>query len=44
MHGSDCQFEICTLEEWNAMTEDQQNEALVDAANESGLFDIFPND
>ena len=41
--GSACTFEICTRAEWDAMTEEERDQSLIEAANESGLFEIFPN-
>ncbi len=42
--GSDCEFDICTRAEWDALTEDEQTEALLDAANGSGMFEIHVKD
>lgn len=42
--GSGCEFVICTREEWEAMTEEQQQKALVDAMWDSGILDVFPNE
>ena len=39
--GSKCEFHICEVEEWEAMSEEAQTEALLDAANESGVFEIY---
>jgi hypothetical protein len=40
-NGSDVEFDICTREEWEKMSEDEQNKALVEAANDSGMYEIF---
>lgn len=40
-HGSDCEFQICEVAKWEAMTEEEQDEALLEAANESGMFEIY---
>ena len=42
--GSDSQFDICTREEWNDMTEQEQSKALIEAMWESGAIDVFPNE
>lgn len=39
--GSDCEFDICTLQEWKSMTEEEQEKALMDAMWESGVLDVF---
>lgn len=39
--GSDCEFAICSVAEWEEMTEDEANQALLDAAFESGQFEIW---
>ena len=41
--GSQCTFDICTRAEWEAMTEEERDTALTEAANESGMFEIYPN-
>lgn len=41
--GSDCTFDICERSEWDKMTEDEQQEALVSAMWASGVIDVFPN-
>ena len=41
--GSGCVFDICERAEWEKMTEDQQQEALISAMWESGMIDVFPN-
>ena len=38
--GSECEFEVCEAEIFFAMSEDDQQKALVDAAIESGMFEI----
>lgn len=41
--GSECTFYICTREEWAAMSEDEQDKALMEALYESGILDVYPN-
>jgi hypothetical protein len=40
--GSECTFEVCTVEEWLELTEDAASELLVASANESGQYEIYP--
>lgn len=41
--GSSCEFDICTVAEWLAMTEEEQNTALTQAMHDSGMMEYFPN-
>lgn len=41
IHGSECEFEVCTRDEWDAMTEDERDKALAEAAANSGMYEIF---
>lgn len=41
--GSKCVFEICEVSEWEKMTEDEQQKALIEAMWESGVLDVYPN-
>lgn len=43
-NGSEATFEICTREEWESMTQEDQDEALIDAANASGVYEIYMKD
>lgn len=36
VHGSTCTFEICSIEEWEEMTEKEAEEAALQAMFESG--------
>lgn len=40
--GSETQFEICTLEEWEKMTEEEQQAALIEAMWKR--IDVYPID
>ena len=42
--GSKCQFEICSLEDWESMTEEEQNKELLQAMWDSGIIDVYPID
>lgn len=42
--GSECQFEICPMDEWNEMTDDEQSKALIEAMWDSGIIDVYPID
>ena len=39
--GSECEFFVCSVQEYNAMNEDQRNKALVQAMWESGYVDVY---
>lgn len=41
VHGSACEFEICPRKDWDAMSEEEQHEALIDAMWASGLVDVW---
>jgi hypothetical protein len=42
--GSNCEFDICSEEEWGSMSEDDQQKALIEAMWESGILDVYPKD
>lgn len=42
--GSDCEFEICLKEEWDAMTEEERESAILEAMWGSGLVSVFANE
>lgn len=42
--GSDRVFDICDEETWNAMTEDEQEKALIDSMWDSGVLEVFVNE
>lgn len=39
--GSECDFEVCSVEQWEEMSEDEAEKALQDAAFESGYVEIW---
>lgn len=42
--GSASRFKICSLEDWENMTEEQQEKQLLEALWDSGVLDIHPID
>jgi hypothetical protein len=39
--GSECEFEICSVEEWEKLTEEDAEKLAIDAMNESGMIDVW---
>jgi len=37
--GSDCEFEICSIEEWKELTEEEAEKLALDALWESGMIE-----
>jgi hypothetical protein len=37
--GSKCEFEICEVEEWNELTEEEQDKLAIEAMWDSGILD-----
>lgn len=42
--GSDCEFEIATREEWEAMTEKRRETRIIEAMWESGQVEVYVKD
>lgn len=39
--GSEVEFYVCEREEWNSLSEKEQHKMLMEAAFESGMFEIY---
>ena len=39
--GSECVFEVCPVEEWEALSDEEAEKLLQDAAAESGQYEIY---
>ena len=39
--GSECEFEICSVEEWEKLTEAEAEKLAIEAMNESGIIDVW---
>lgn len=42
--GSDCEFEICSADEWLEMSEKDRHNNMIESMWESGQVDVFVND
>ncbi len=42
--GSDCEFVICSKEEWDILNDVEKNTLLIEAMWNSGILDVYPND
>lgn len=39
--GSEVEFYVCERKEWESLSEEEQYQMLMDAAFESGIFEIY---
>lgn len=39
--GSECDFEVCTVEEWEELEEKDTGKIVIEALNESGILDVL---
>lgn len=39
--GSEVEFIVCSREEWESLSEREQHKMLIEAAFESGMFEIY---
>lgn len=38
--GSECEFEICTIDRWNSLTEEEKEREAIEAMLESGMIEV----
>jgi hypothetical protein len=39
--GSECEFEICSVEEWKTLTEEEQGKLAIEAMWGSGMIEVW---
>ena len=39
--GSECEFEICSEEEWGSLSEDEQSKLAIEAMWDSGMVEVY---
>jgi hypothetical protein len=41
MRGSECDFEICSVETWESLSDEEADHIAIEAMNESGMFEVW---
>lgn len=44
IQGSDATFDVCPIDQWEEMSQEQREKILIESMWESGILDVFIND